>query len=75
MRPKRAACIRYRYTYRCARACTHSGFLLCDLAVAVLQIIGCQVRREPPNSTERYTRWINQLASDQLLTQVFFSPV
>ncbi|XP_027481936.1 UDP-GlcNAc:betaGal beta-1,3-N-acetylglucosaminyltransferase-like protein 1 isoform X4 [Zalophus californianus] len=32
-------------------------------------IIGCQVRREPPNSTERYTRWINQLASDQLLTQ------
>nr|XP_044600258.1 UDP-GlcNAc:betaGal beta-1,3-N-acetylglucosaminyltransferase-like protein 1 isoform X3 [Equus asinus] len=36
-------------------------------------IIGCQVRREPPNSTERYTRWINQLASDQLLTQVFTS--
>ncbi|KAM5217054.1 queuosine-tRNA galactosyltransferase isoform 2-T3 [Hipposideros larvatus] len=32
-------------------------------------IIGCQVRREPPNSTERYTRWINQLASDQLMTQ------
>ncbi|XP_057392555.1 UDP-GlcNAc:betaGal beta-1,3-N-acetylglucosaminyltransferase-like protein 1 isoform X3 [Balaenoptera acutorostrata] len=32
-------------------------------------IIGCQVRREPPNSTERYTRWINQLAPDQLLTQ------
>ncbi|KAM9044541.1 queuosine-tRNA galactosyltransferase isoform 2-T5 [Megaptera novaeangliae] len=36
-------------------------------------IIGCQVRREPPNSTERYTRWINQLAPDQLLTQVFTS--
>ncbi|KAM5217056.1 queuosine-tRNA galactosyltransferase isoform 4-T5 [Hipposideros larvatus] len=36
-------------------------------------IIGCQVRREPPNSTERYTRWINQLASDQLMTQVFTS--
>ncbi|XP_077022429.1 queuosine-tRNA galactosyltransferase [Tamandua tetradactyla] len=36
-------------------------------------IIGCQVRREPPNSTERYTRWINQLSSDQLLTQVFTS--
>lgn len=34
------------------------------------QIIGCQVRREPPNSTERYTRWINQLAPGQLLTQV-----
>ncbi|XP_039082365.1 UDP-GlcNAc:betaGal beta-1,3-N-acetylglucosaminyltransferase-like protein 1 isoform X3 [Hyaena hyaena] len=32
-------------------------------------IIGCQVRRDPPNSTERYTRWINQLAPDQLLTQ------
>ncbi|XP_061248412.1 UDP-GlcNAc:betaGal beta-1,3-N-acetylglucosaminyltransferase-like protein 1 isoform X1 [Bos javanicus] len=36
-------------------------------------IIGCQVMREPPNSTERYTRWINQLAPDQLLTQVFTS--
>ncbi|XP_030877060.1 UDP-GlcNAc:betaGal beta-1,3-N-acetylglucosaminyltransferase-like protein 1 [Leptonychotes weddellii] len=36
-------------------------------------IIGCQVRREPPDSTERYTRWINQLAADQLLTQVFTS--
>ncbi|XP_037013652.2 UDP-GlcNAc:betaGal beta-1,3-N-acetylglucosaminyltransferase-like protein 1 isoform X1 [Artibeus jamaicensis] len=36
-------------------------------------IIGCQVRREPPNSTERYTRWINQLTSNQLLTQVFTS--
>ncbi|XP_036919578.1 UDP-GlcNAc:betaGal beta-1,3-N-acetylglucosaminyltransferase-like protein 1 isoform X6 [Sturnira hondurensis] len=36
-------------------------------------IVGCQVRREPPNSTERYTRWINQLTSDQLLTQVFTS--
>lgn len=34
------------------------------------QIIGCQVRREPPDSTERYTRWINQLAPEQLLTQV-----
>ncbi|XP_022379309.1 UDP-GlcNAc:betaGal beta-1,3-N-acetylglucosaminyltransferase-like protein 1 isoform X3 [Enhydra lutris kenyoni] len=32
-------------------------------------IIGCRVRREPPNSTERYTRWINQLTPDQLLTQ------
>uniref|UniRef100_A0A8C2RIY3 UDP-GlcNAc:betaGal beta-1,3-N-acetylglucosaminyltransferase like 1 n=1 Tax=Capra hircus TaxID=9925 RepID=A0A8C2RIY3_CAPHI len=37
------------------------------------KIIGCQVTREPPNSTERYTRWINQLAPDQLLTQVFTS--
>ncbi|XP_042823241.1 UDP-GlcNAc:betaGal beta-1,3-N-acetylglucosaminyltransferase-like protein 1 isoform X3 [Panthera tigris] len=36
-------------------------------------IVGCQVRRDPPNSTERYTRWINQLAPDQLLTQVFTS--
>nr|XP_045369399.1 UDP-GlcNAc:betaGal beta-1,3-N-acetylglucosaminyltransferase-like protein 1 isoform X2 [Camelus bactrianus] len=36
-------------------------------------IIGCQVRREPPSSTERYTRWLNQLASDQLLIQVFTS--
>ncbi|XP_040845848.1 UDP-GlcNAc:betaGal beta-1,3-N-acetylglucosaminyltransferase-like protein 1 isoform X3 [Ochotona curzoniae] len=36
-------------------------------------IIGCQVRRDPPNSTERYTRWVNQLTPDQLLTQVFTS--
>ncbi|XP_012658279.1 UDP-GlcNAc:betaGal beta-1,3-N-acetylglucosaminyltransferase-like protein 1 [Otolemur garnettii] len=36
-------------------------------------IIGCCVSRDPPNSTERYTRWINQLAPDQLLTQVFTS--
>ncbi|XP_036159533.1 UDP-GlcNAc:betaGal beta-1,3-N-acetylglucosaminyltransferase-like protein 1 isoform X5 [Myotis myotis] len=34
-----------------------------------LQIVGCQVRREPPNSTERYTRWINRLAPGQLLMQ------
>ncbi|XP_029456147.1 UDP-GlcNAc:betaGal beta-1,3-N-acetylglucosaminyltransferase-like protein 1 isoform X2 [Rhinatrema bivittatum] len=34
-------------------------------------IIGCQVRREPANSTERYTRWINNLTPEQLLTQVF----
>uniref|UniRef100_A0A2I2ZYG4 UDP-GlcNAc:betaGal beta-1,3-N-acetylglucosaminyltransferase like 1 n=1 Tax=Gorilla gorilla gorilla TaxID=9595 RepID=A0A2I2ZYG4_GORGO len=33
-------------------------------------IIGCRVRRDPPNSTERYTRWINQLTPEQLLTQV-----
>ncbi|XP_074121120.1 queuosine-tRNA galactosyltransferase isoform X2 [Sminthopsis crassicaudata] len=36
-------------------------------------IIGCQVKREPPNSTERYTRWINNLTSKQLITQVFTS--
>ncbi|XP_015445147.1 UDP-GlcNAc:betaGal beta-1,3-N-acetylglucosaminyltransferase-like protein 1 isoform X5 [Pteropus alecto] len=36
-------------------------------------IIGCQVRREPPSSTGRYTRWINQLAADQLLTQCISS--
>ncbi|XP_036919541.1 UDP-GlcNAc:betaGal beta-1,3-N-acetylglucosaminyltransferase-like protein 1 isoform X2 [Sturnira hondurensis] len=46
-----------------------SGSYLCFLDA----IVGCQVRREPPNSTERYTRWINQLTSDQLLTQVFTS--
>ncbi|XP_009704261.1 PREDICTED: UDP-GlcNAc:betaGal beta-1,3-N-acetylglucosaminyltransferase-like protein 1, partial [Cariama cristata] len=32
-------------------------------------IIGCQVRREPLESTERYTRWINNLTEGQLLTQ------
>ncbi|XP_041077191.1 UDP-GlcNAc:betaGal beta-1,3-N-acetylglucosaminyltransferase-like protein 1 isoform X2 [Polyodon spathula] len=36
-------------------------------------IIGCQVRREPEGSTERYTRWINGLTQSQLLTQVFTS--
>ncbi|XP_053903273.1 UDP-GlcNAc:betaGal beta-1,3-N-acetylglucosaminyltransferase-like protein 1 isoform X2 [Malaclemys terrapin pileata] len=36
-------------------------------------IIGCQVRREPLDSTERYTRWINNLTPGQLLTQVFTS--
>ncbi|KAM4824879.1 queuosine-tRNA galactosyltransferase isoform X7 [Urocitellus parryii] len=33
-------------------------------------IVGCRVRRDPPGSTERYTRWINRLAPEQLLTQV-----
>ncbi|XP_077922437.1 queuosine-tRNA galactosyltransferase isoform X3 [Halichoerus grypus] len=46
---------------------------MCVSCVCPQHIIGCQVRREPPDSTERYTRWINQLASDQLLTQVFTS--
>eukprot|EP00074_Homo_sapiens_P069497 XP_011521834.1 UDP-GlcNAc:betaGal beta-1,3-N-acetylglucosaminyltransferase-like protein 1 isoform X2 [Homo sapiens] len=46
-----------------------SGSYLCFLD----SIIGCRVRRDPPNSTERYTRWINQLTPEQLLTQVFTS--
>ncbi|KAG8507564.1 UDP-GlcNAc:betaGal beta-1,3-N-acetylglucosaminyltransferase-like protein 1 [Galemys pyrenaicus] len=37
------------------------------------QVVGCQVSRDPPDSTERYTRWINQLSPEQLLTQVFTS--
>ncbi|XP_069606704.1 queuosine-tRNA galactosyltransferase isoform X2 [Ranitomeya imitator] len=36
-------------------------------------IIGCRVSREPSDATERYTRWINSLTSDQLLSQVFTS--
>ncbi|XP_066474683.1 queuosine-tRNA galactosyltransferase isoform X2 [Tiliqua scincoides] len=36
-------------------------------------IIGCQVRREPAEATERYTRWINNLTNEQLVTQVFTS--
>ncbi|XP_067403787.1 queuosine-tRNA galactosyltransferase isoform X4 [Emydura macquarii macquarii] len=36
-------------------------------------IIGCQIRREPLDSTERYTRWINNLTHGQLLMQVFTS--
>uniref|UniRef100_A0A8B9JSR3 UDP-GlcNAc:betaGal beta-1,3-N-acetylglucosaminyltransferase-like 1 n=1 Tax=Astyanax mexicanus TaxID=7994 RepID=A0A8B9JSR3_ASTMX len=36
-------------------------------------IVGCQVRRDPEGSTERYTRWINSLSPEQLYTQVFTS--
>ncbi|KAG7316119.1 hypothetical protein KOW79_020985 [Hemibagrus wyckioides] len=36
-------------------------------------IVGCQVRRVPEGSTERYTRWINTLTPEQLLTQVYTS--
>ncbi|MFT7802559.1 UDP-GlcNAc:betaGal beta-1,3-N-acetylglucosaminyltransferase-like protein 1 isoform X2 [Arapaima gigas] len=36
-------------------------------------IIGCRVRREPEGSTERYTRWINSLSPEQLLSQVYTS--
>ncbi|KAJ8371799.1 hypothetical protein AAFF_G00299770 [Aldrovandia affinis] len=36
-------------------------------------IVGCQVRREPEGSTERYTRWINSLSPEQLRTQVYTS--
>ncbi|XP_070595858.1 queuosine-tRNA galactosyltransferase isoform X2 [Erythrolamprus reginae] len=36
-------------------------------------IIGCQIKRVPAEATGRYTRWINNLTHDQLLTQVFTS--
>ncbi|XP_026883407.2 UDP-GlcNAc:betaGal beta-1,3-N-acetylglucosaminyltransferase-like protein 1 isoform X2 [Electrophorus electricus] len=36
-------------------------------------IVGCQVRRVPEGSTERYTRWINSLSPEKLLTQVYTS--
>ncbi|XP_043106674.1 UDP-GlcNAc:betaGal beta-1,3-N-acetylglucosaminyltransferase-like protein 1 isoform X2 [Puntigrus tetrazona] len=36
-------------------------------------IVGCRVCRVPEGSTERYTRWINSLDPEQLLTQVFTS--
>ncbi|TRY87346.1 hypothetical protein DNTS_017214 [Danionella cerebrum] len=36
-------------------------------------IVGCRVCRVPDGSTERYTRWINSLSPEQLLTQVFTS--
>ncbi|KAJ8954089.1 hypothetical protein NQ318_004394, partial [Aromia moschata] len=36
-------------------------------------IIGCQFRREPENSTMRYTKWANSLSQDQLNQQVFTS--
>ncbi|KAM8945697.1 queuosine-tRNA galactosyltransferase [Pelodytes ibericus] len=36
-------------------------------------IIGCRVRREPADATERYTRWINSLTPEQLIKQVYTS--
>ncbi|KAF4118143.1 hypothetical protein G5714_000194 [Onychostoma macrolepis] len=36
-------------------------------------IVGCKVSRVPEGSTERYTRWINSLSPEQLLTQVYTS--
>ncbi|KAM6940683.1 queuosine-tRNA galactosyltransferase [Xenentodon cancila] len=36
-------------------------------------LIGCRVQRLPEGSTERYTRWINSLTQDQLITQVYTS--
>ncbi|XP_004539127.3 queuosine-tRNA galactosyltransferase isoform X1 [Maylandia zebra] len=36
-------------------------------------LIGCRVQRVPEGSTERYTRWINTLSQDQLITQVYTS--
>eukprot|EP00039_Didymoeca_costata_P014034 m.221610 g.221610 ORF g.221610 m.221610 type:complete len:371 (-) comp15928_c0_seq23:1735-2847(-) len=34
-------------------------------------IIGCRFRRDPVNSTDRYTRWCNSLSQTQLTTQRF----
>ncbi|CAH1273716.1 B3GNTL1 [Branchiostoma lanceolatum] len=34
-------------------------------------IIGCRVHREPDGSTDRYTRWINNLTPEQLTTQIY----
>uniref|UniRef100_A0A3Q3XRJ9 Glycosyltransferase 2-like domain-containing protein n=1 Tax=Mola mola TaxID=94237 RepID=A0A3Q3XRJ9_MOLML len=36
-------------------------------------LIGCKVQRIPEGSTERYTRWINTITQDQLVTQVYTS--
>ncbi|CAJ1053138.1 UDP-GlcNAc:betaGal beta-1%2C3-N-acetylglucosaminyltransferase-like protein 1 [Xyrichtys novacula] len=36
-------------------------------------LIGCKVQRIPEGSTERYTRWINTITQEQLITQVFTS--
>ncbi|KAG7485383.1 hypothetical protein JOB18_009187 [Solea senegalensis] len=38
-----------------------------------ISLIGCRVRRLPEGSTERYTRWINTITQDQLMTQVYTS--
>ncbi|CAG06068.1 unnamed protein product, partial [Tetraodon nigroviridis] len=36
-------------------------------------LIGCKIQRIPEGSTERYTRWINTITRDQLVTQVYTS--
>ncbi|XP_067354423.1 queuosine-tRNA galactosyltransferase isoform X1 [Channa argus] len=36
-------------------------------------LIGCRIQRLPEGSTERYTRWINTISQDQLITQVYTS--
>ncbi|XP_040003100.1 UDP-GlcNAc:betaGal beta-1,3-N-acetylglucosaminyltransferase-like protein 1 isoform X2 [Xiphias gladius] len=36
-------------------------------------LLGCRVQRLPEGSTERYTRWINTITQDQLITQVYTS--
>ncbi|XP_060534634.1 UDP-GlcNAc:betaGal beta-1,3-N-acetylglucosaminyltransferase-like protein 1 [Cylas formicarius] len=36
-------------------------------------IVGCQFKREPDNSTIRYTKWANSLTQEQLNLQVFTS--
>ena len=35
------------------------------------QIIGSQFVRDPPGSTERFTKWANEMAQEQLITQVW----
>ena len=39
--------------------------------VSPIQIIGCQFRRLPEDSTPRFTDWCNGLKPEQLYTQVF----
>lgn len=36
-------------------------------------IVGCQFKRDPENSTARYTKWANSLTQEQLNLQVFTS--
>nr|XP_020476677.1 UDP-GlcNAc:betaGal beta-1,3-N-acetylglucosaminyltransferase-like protein 1 isoform X2 [Monopterus albus] len=36
-------------------------------------LVGSRVQRLPEGSTERYTRWINTISQDQLITQVYTS--
>ncbi|XP_076060901.1 queuosine-tRNA galactosyltransferase-like [Oratosquilla oratoria] len=36
-------------------------------------IVGCQFKREPPDSTVRFTKWANTLTQEQLTLQVYTS--
>uniref|UniRef100_A0A3Q0SVB2 UDP-GlcNAc:betaGal beta-1,3-N-acetylglucosaminyltransferase-like 1 n=1 Tax=Amphilophus citrinellus TaxID=61819 RepID=A0A3Q0SVB2_AMPCI len=53
--------------------CCQIGLLAVNEPFLTDWLIGCRVQRVPEGSTERYTRWINTLSQDQLITEVYTS--